>query len=274
MEIQNQVGRSLRGNLTRVRAVLDGSVSQGIDGVGQVADRVCKAFGFRDGRGRWQRASCCAALADLEAAGHVSLPRGRPSRGGVWRPRVLPRPVAPAAEVPGTVGEVRDLALVRVETDEQRRVWNTLMAHEHPRGAGGCPDPADGLTLSGSHHDTCLVNVVSVSVSKMMRCGSVGISRPRRRHGRRRSPARFPTGCGRPPGRPSDSARRRPGVHRPGTSTAPRGNKLRSPVMRRPFRQPAGPGEARRPSRPAFVSSTSRQVSQQLSGLRRRAGRL
>ena len=54
--------------------------------------------------------------------GHVSLPRGRPSRGGVWRPRVLPHPVAPAAEVPGTVGEVRDLALVRVETDEQRRV--------------------------------------------------------------------------------------------------------------------------------------------------------
>ena len=112
-------------------------------------------------------------------------------------------------------------------------------------------------------------------VSKMMRCGSVGISRPRRRHARRRSPARFPTGCGRPLGRPSDSARRRPGVHRPGTSTAPRGNKLRSPVMQRPFRQPAGPREARRPSRPAFVSSTSRQVSQQLSGRRsrRRQGR-
>ena len=151
MEIQNQVGRSLRGNLTRVRAVLDGSVSQGIDGVGQVADRVCKAFGFRDGRGRWQRASCCAALADLEAGGHVSLPRGRPSRGGVWRPRVLPHPVAPAAEVPGTVGEVRDLALVRVETDEQRRVWNTLMAHEHPRGAGPFVGPQLRYLVGSGH---------------------------------------------------------------------------------------------------------------------------
>ena len=136
MEIQNQVGHSLRGNLTRLRDVLDGAVSQGIGSLGQVADRVCEAFDFRDGRGRWQRASCCAALADLEAAGHVSLPRGRPSRGGVWRPRVLPHPVAPAADVPDTVGEVRDVALVRVETDEQRRVWNTLMVHEHPRGAG------------------------------------------------------------------------------------------------------------------------------------------
>ena len=151
MEIQNQVGRSLRGNLTRVRAVLDGSVSQGIDGVGQVADRVCKAFDFRDGRGRWQRASCSAALADLEAAGHVSLPRGRPSRGGVWRPRVLPHPVAPAAEVPGTVGEVRDLALVRVETDEQRRVWNTLMAHEHPRGAGPFVGPQLRYLVGSGH---------------------------------------------------------------------------------------------------------------------------
>ena len=56
------------------------------------------------------------------------------------------------------------------------------------------------LTLSGSHHDTSLMNVVSVSVSMMMmmRCGSVGISRPRRRSGRQRSPARFPTLCGAP----------------------------------------------------------------------------
>ena len=151
MEIQNQVGRSLRGNLTRLREVLDGAVSQGIDGLGQVADRVCEAFDFRDGRGRWQRASCCAALADLEAAGHVSLPRGRPSRGGVWRPRVLPHPVAPAAEVPGTVGEVRDLALVRVETDEQRWVWNTLMAHEHPRGAGPFVGPQLRYLVGSGH---------------------------------------------------------------------------------------------------------------------------
>ena len=151
MEIQNQVGRSLRGNLTRLREVLDGAVSQGIDGLGQVADRVCEAFDFRDGRGRWQRASCCAALAGLEAAGHVSLPRGRPSRGGAWRPRVLPHPVAPAAEVPGTVGEVRDLALLRVETDEQRWVWNTLMAHEHPRGAGPFVGPQLRYLVGSGH---------------------------------------------------------------------------------------------------------------------------
>ena len=136
MEIQNQVSRILRHNLARLRDVLDGAVSQGIDGLGQVADRVCEAFDFRDGRGRWQRASCCAALADLDAAGHVSLPRPRRSGGRMHRARLLPDPVRPAVDVPGTVGALRDLTLVLVETDEQRRVWNTLMAHEHPRGAG------------------------------------------------------------------------------------------------------------------------------------------
>ncbi|MDE0031409.1 MAG: IS4 family transposase [Deltaproteobacteria bacterium] len=151
MEIQNQVGRSLRGNLTRLREVLDGAVSQGVDGLGQVADRVCEAFDFRDGRGRLQRASCCAALADLEAGGHIWLPRGRPARGGVWRPRVLAQPVAPAVDVPGTVGEVRGLALVRVETDEQRRVWNTLMAQEHPRGAGPFVGPQLRYLVGSGH---------------------------------------------------------------------------------------------------------------------------
>ena len=75
-------------------------------------------------------------LADLEAAGEVPLPAPRRRTGAVRRPRVLPRPVAPAHDVPGEVGALGELALVRVETDEQRLVWNTLMAHEHPRGAG------------------------------------------------------------------------------------------------------------------------------------------
>ena len=42
------------------------------------------------------------------------------------------------------------------------------------------------------------MHVVSVSVIDDERCGSVGISRPRRGHGRQRSSARFPTGWGTP----------------------------------------------------------------------------
>ena len=151
MEIQNQVSRILRGNLARLRDVLDEAVSQGVGSLGQVADRVCEAFDFRDGRGRCQRASCCRALADLKAAGHVSLPAGQPARGGGGRARVLPHPVAPAVDVPGTVDEVRDLTLVLVETGEQRRVWNTLMAHEHPRGAGPFVGPQLRYLVGSAH---------------------------------------------------------------------------------------------------------------------------
>ena len=151
MEIQNQVSRILRGNLARLRDVLDGAVSQGVGSLGQVADRVCEAFDFRDGRGRWQRASCCRALSDLQAAGHVSLPAGQPARGVGGRARVLPHPVAPAVDVPGTVDEVGGLTLVLVETGEQRRVWNTLMAQEHPRGAGPFVGPQLRYLVGSAH---------------------------------------------------------------------------------------------------------------------------
>ena len=136
MEAQNQVGRSLRGDLARLRGVLDSATSQGITSLGQVADRVCVAFNLRDGRGRWQRASCRKALGVLQAQGDIALPAPRHSRAGGHGPRVLAHAVASACDVPGEVGEVRELALVRVESDAQRLVWNTLMTHEHPRGAG------------------------------------------------------------------------------------------------------------------------------------------
>ena len=151
MEIQNQVSRILRDNLARLREVLDEAVSQGVGSLGQVADRVCEAFDFRDGRGRWQRASCCRALSDLQAAGHVSLPAGRGARGGGGRARVLPHPMAPAVDVPGTVGKVVGLTLALVETDAQRQVWNTLMAYEHPRGAGPFVGPQLRYLVGSAH---------------------------------------------------------------------------------------------------------------------------
>ena len=67
------------------------------------------------------------------------------------RARVLPHPVAPAVDVPDTVGVLRDLTLVRVETDGQRQVWNTLMAHEHPRGAGPFVGPQLRYLVGSAH---------------------------------------------------------------------------------------------------------------------------
>ena len=136
MEVQNQVGRRLRADLARLHEVLNSAASQGVDSLARVADRVCDGFDLHDTRGRRQRASCRKALDALEGQGHISLPAPRRRSAGGCTPRVLAQRVAPAHAVPGEVGELRDVALVRVETDAQRLVWNTLMAHEHPRGAG------------------------------------------------------------------------------------------------------------------------------------------
>ena len=136
MEVQTQVARRLRADPGRLRDVLDGAGSEGDGRIGSLTERVCEAFDLRDGRGGLQRASCHQALRALEAGGHVSLPPPRPRGGAGRKPRELVHPVAAPDGVPGEVGEVRDLELVRVDTDVRRRIWNTLMAREHPRGAG------------------------------------------------------------------------------------------------------------------------------------------
>ena len=64
---------------------------------------------------------------------------------------MLPHPLAPAVDVPGTVGEVVGLTLELVETDEQRQVWNTLMAYEHPRGAGPFVGPQLRYLVGSAH---------------------------------------------------------------------------------------------------------------------------
>ena len=101
---------------------------------------VCEAFDLRDGCGRLRRSSCMAALAGLEKAGRISLPAstGALPRG---RPRGLPHALPPPTDVPDRVDRVAGLSLVVVDSDGGRRIWNEMMAREHPLGAAyhaGC----------------------------------------------------------------------------------------------------------------------------------------
>ncbi len=98
--------------------------------------QVCQAFDLRDSRGQWQLATCLKALRGLEDQGHLRLPAARPcGRRGPGRPRGLDQPVPAAQAVPARVEAVAGLQLSLVTTDEQRQVWNELMAREHPYGA-------------------------------------------------------------------------------------------------------------------------------------------
>lgn len=100
-----------------------------------LADRLCVEYGFFDPAGRPQRSSCLKALRTLACRGHFVLPPPRTVTPPP-QPRRLGQPVAPPEGVPGNAGAVRDLTLVRVQSEEQRRIWNELFLSEHPRGAG------------------------------------------------------------------------------------------------------------------------------------------
>ncbi len=105
-----------------------------------LAEVLCAQFGFRDVRGRPQRAGCLKALRELERSGHLQLPAAQtPGRRCGAREGAAPVPAAQG--VPAQTGAVRDLELILVSDAAQRAIWNGLMAHEHPRGAGplvGC----------------------------------------------------------------------------------------------------------------------------------------
>ena len=111
-----------------------------LDSRAALGREVCAQFGFVDARGWAQLTGCLKALQVLEAEGRVTLPacRSHPQRPA---PRCLDAPVPEAVQVPGQVRDVEGLSLVVVEDEGRRRVWNTLLAMEHPHGTAtftGC----------------------------------------------------------------------------------------------------------------------------------------
>ena len=132
MRRQSQILQTLRAPEPRAR--LEHIVAQGAFASRAALGReVCAQFGFVDARGTAQLAGCLKALAMLETARQIALPPPRP-HGHRPSPRCLEAPVPAPVEVPAQVHDVEGLRLVVVEDEELRRVWNTLLAVEHPHG--------------------------------------------------------------------------------------------------------------------------------------------
>ena len=94
---------------------------------------VCAQFGFVDARGSAQLTGCLKALEVLETEQQITLPVARPHPQRP-SPRCLDAPVPAPVDVPAQVRDVEGLRLVVVEDEAQRRIWNTLLAEEHPQG--------------------------------------------------------------------------------------------------------------------------------------------
>lgn len=134
MITQNQIKRTLSipANIETIRQLLEnGDILHRAD----LTKRTCKQFEFYDARGQLQVSSCAKALRQLEQAGHFILPgvQRKPTKKS---PHRLQAPVSLPADVPPEVEDVQDLSLVLVRTDEEKRIWNTLMLREHPLGDG------------------------------------------------------------------------------------------------------------------------------------------
>ena len=139
MWLQSQILRTLR--TPEAQAHLEPIVAhRALESRAAIGREVCAQLGFVDARGRAQLTGCLKALAVLETEGQIALPA--PRRHGRQRaPRCLDAPVSAPVDVPAQVRDVEGLRLVVVEDEAQRRVWNTLLAAEHPQGTttfAGC----------------------------------------------------------------------------------------------------------------------------------------
>src|SRR6202789_558005 len=141
MDIQNQIKRTLSQPecLAYVSGLLEGEEYLSRT---DVAVKVCEEFGFQDPRGQHQLGGCLKALRELEGKGWFQLRAPQIEKGGT-RSRRLLEPVAEPQGVPAEVGAIVGLELVRVEQEDQMRIWNELMIREHPQGAG----PLVGLQI-------------------------------------------------------------------------------------------------------------------------------
>lgn len=138
MERQHQIKRTLATpeSIDAVRRLLADGMHANRSAL---VHATCKHFGFVDARGRAQTSGCGKALRELEHAGHFVLPAAGPRGrrpGQLGSARRLGVPVPEPHDMPALAGDVRGLALVKVQTLEQLRLWNELMASEHPQGAG------------------------------------------------------------------------------------------------------------------------------------------
>jgi hypothetical protein len=124
------VKAALRNNVELVRSLVSDCLERSRT---EIARSLCQQLQLHDFRGRPQQAGCLKALRELADEGLFCLPS--PQRSAPARtPRRLEQPVPEPHDVPDQADMIQGLRLVVVDTDEHRRIWNELIAREHPYG--------------------------------------------------------------------------------------------------------------------------------------------
>lgn len=132
---QSQISRRLReeSSVSQIATILS---QEQFDSRSALGRRVCEEFSFYDVRGRPRLAGCMKALTELAARRpEIILPAAQQTtlkRGP--RPRVLEAAVPVPQPVPEQLGQIAELRLILTTTPDERAIWNTLIAREHPHG--------------------------------------------------------------------------------------------------------------------------------------------
>ena len=139
MRQQNQIKRtlSLPDSIEIVRSLLANEAHKNRS---SLANAVCQRFNFHNALGQPQTGGCIKGLRELERAGHFILPASN-APTVIKSPRRLDCAVPNPLDVPAQAGDVCGLALIKVDSVDQMRLWNEMMIREHPQGAGplvGC----------------------------------------------------------------------------------------------------------------------------------------
>ena len=96
--------------------------------------RVCEDFDFLDAKGDWQVSGCMKALYGLERkVAQIVLPAAAVAAPNN-APRLLDASVPAPQAVPAKLRDIQGLYVEAVTEADQRKIWNTLIAHEHPEG--------------------------------------------------------------------------------------------------------------------------------------------
>ncbi len=124
-----------KSNISLIKKELDSNPDHSM---ASLARFVCSEFSFISPKGKIQMGSCQVALKSLEARGEIVLPKAKSPGKKTFTPMVrLNAPVPLPGKTPGTVAEIKDnieIFLIPEKDLNSRKIWNELMAIEHPLG--------------------------------------------------------------------------------------------------------------------------------------------
>ena len=134
-------GRILKGrDLEAVQRLIDRNPQSSRQ---EIAERICRQYGWRQANGQWALSGCRLLLARLERRGWLVLPPSRRSARAVPQRR---RGAAAVAPSPPLSAPLRGELVVRPIHAAERRQWQADLEHYHYLGA--CALIAESLTYT------------------------------------------------------------------------------------------------------------------------------